>query len=403
MSAPLDIANLRFLVVEDHGFQRWAMGNVLQALGAKYVFPAADGHAALEIFRNLEEPIDIIVSDLDMPGMDGMEFIRHVGLIGTPVSLILASSLERAVIATVETMARAYGVTLLGAIEKPPTSKKLAAVIALHRAPAEAPRRAPAAREVFELAEVVAGMARGEFEPFFQPKVEMQSRDVVGAEAMARWRHPQKGIIGPAAFLPLLQAAGRLGGLMDIMLKQAAATCSRWRGDGYDATVSLNLSPDTLVDLELAERLTRVVAAEGLEGRDVIFEVTESAMAADIGRALENLSRLRVKGFGLSLDDYGTGYSSMQQLARIPFTELKIDQSFVRNAATRPSDRAVLESSLEIAQKLGIVAVAEGVESQAEWDMLREMGCRLAQGYFIGHPMGAHEFLAWLAARRAGG
>ena len=175
------------------------------------------------------------------------------------------------------------------------------------------------------------------------------------------------------------------------------------RSAGRELVLEVNISARTMSDPEFALHVQKELTATGIEPARLIFEVTESAMAADIGRALENLSRLRVKGFGLSLDDYGTGYSSMQQLARIPFTELKIDQSFVRNAATRPSDRAMLESSLEIAQKLGIVAVAEGVESQAEWDMLREMGCGLAQGYFIAHPMGAHEFLDWLAARRIGG
>jgi EAL domain-containing protein (putative c-di-GMP-specific phosphodiesterase class I) len=161
----------------------------------------------------------------------------------------------------------------------------------------------------------------------------------------------------------------------------------------------VNLSLASLHDTSVAERLTEIVAAEGIAPRDVVLEVTESAAATHLGRVLENLSRLRMKGFGLSIDDYGTGYSSMQQLTRIPFTELKIDQSFVRNAS-QPSSRAMIESSLEMAQKLDIVAVAEGIETREEWDLLREMGCQLGQGYFIARPMPGDEFLRWLKERR---
>jgi CheY-like chemotaxis protein len=138
----VDIGALRFLVVEDQGFQRWVIGNMLAALGAKHVYSAPDGIAALDIYKSQHPAIDIILTDLDMPGMDGMEFIRHVGEVGRPVSIILASGLDRALIATVESMARAYGLQLLGALEKPLTARKLSSAIALH-AP---PRSPPAAR-----------------------------------------------------------------------------------------------------------------------------------------------------------------------------------------------------------------------------------------------------------------
>lgn len=399
----VDVSELRFLVVEDHGFQRWVMGNLLQSLGAKYIYSAADGQAALDIFRNHDQPIDIIVSDLDMPGMDGMAFIRHVGEIGTGVSLIVASSLDRAVVAAVEMMAKAYGVNLLGAIDKPASAKKLRALIDLHRGGSRnSTRPAAAGADVFTLEEILEGLKREEFEPFFQPKMDMRSREVKSAEAIARWRHPRKGIVGPQAFVRLLEENGEIERLTAIMLRKAAAGCRLWQDAGHDVSLSINLSLDSLGDVDLADRVMQVVYGQGLEPRHVIFEVTESAMAADLGKALENFSRLRMKGFGLSIDDYGTGYSSMQQLTQIPFTELKIDQSFVKNAATKPSSRAMLESSLEMARKLDIVAVAEGVESQVEWDLLSELGCQQAQGYYIARPMEAGEFIEWLRIKRIG-
>lgn len=189
---------------------------------------------------------------------------------------------------------------------------------------------------------------------------------------------------------------GRSEELTAVMLRKSALMCRSWQDAGRDATISVNLSPESLADVKLADRMMNIITVQGLAPRHVIFEVTESAMTMELGRTLENLSRLRMKGFGLAIDDYGTGYSSMQQLTRIPFTELKIDQSFVKNASTQPSSRAMLESSLEMADKLRIVAVAEGVETHVEWDLLNSLGCNYAQGYHISRPAEAYVFLDWL-------
>ncbi len=151
--------------------------------------------------------------------------------------------------------------------------------------------------------------------------------------------------------------------------------------------------------MKLAERVTELVRAENCELRHMILEVTESATMSNVGRVLENLSRLRMRGFGLSIDDYGTGYSSMQQLMRIAFSELKIDQSFVANAVLQPSARVILESSLDMAHKLHITSVAEGVETRQDWDLLVHLGCQLAQGYFVAKPMDAGSFMAWTRER----
>ncbi|HST02562.1 MAG TPA: EAL domain-containing response regulator, partial [Usitatibacter sp.] len=338
----MPIETLRFLVVEDHGFQRWVTGNILEKLGAAQVVTAGDGRAALEMLADVKPAIDVVVSDLDMPGMDGMEFIRKLGESWRHVSLIIVSSLDRGVMEGVETMARAYGVNVLGSLEKPPSPKKLAALVERFEPP---PPETPAQPAVsFTPEEIADGVRRGQFEAVFQPKVEVATRAVRGAEANARWRHPEKGLVAPAAFIRPLESSGLIDELTAAIVTLAARNCSIWRNAGIDVPVSVNLSLASLEEMSLADRMVNLVVAQGLEVRHMIFEVTESAAATDVGKVLENLTRLRMKGFGLSIDDYGTGYSSMERLSRGPFTELKIDQGFVRDAVSQPSRRAMLES-----------------------------------------------------------
>lgn len=227
----MQIENLNFLVAEDHDFQRRALVRMLTGLGAKSVAEAADGKAALEIFLDLARPIDIVISDLDMPGMDGMEFIRHLGETGSPVSVILSSALDSSLIASVETMTRVYGIALLGAIEKPVTPQKLEALIRKH-APRKARAPQPAGGTPFPLDEIRQGLKDRQFEPFFQPKVSLANGTVTGAEALARWRHPQKGIVAPYAFIQALEDSGQIDDLMWVMLEKSAKCCRDWVARG---------------------------------------------------------------------------------------------------------------------------------------------------------------------------
>ncbi|MGH8688570.1 MAG: EAL domain-containing response regulator [Burkholderiales bacterium] len=389
----MGIEALHLLVAEDHDFQRKTLVRMLKALGVKHVSEASDGQAALDMLAAPARRIDIIISDLEMPGMDGMEFMRHIGEAEIPVSVIITSSLDQALIASVETMTRAFGITLLGAIEKPATPEKLRALIDRYAPPRrKAPR--PAAPAI-PLEEIRRGLDAGEFEPFFQPKVSLGDGGVVGAEALARWRHPQKGVLAPFAFITEMENNNLIDPLTWSILDKSTASCREWLARGLQATVSVNLSLKSLGDPGLADRITARVAARKLSARNVMLEITESAAMTDVAKALENLARLRMKGFGLSIDDYGTGYSSMQQLSRISFTELKIDQSFVFSAVEKESSRVILASSLDMAKKLKLKVVAEGVETRAHWDLLKGLGCDVAQGYFIARPMEAAAFQQW--------
>ncbi|HZQ73620.1 MAG TPA: EAL domain-containing protein, partial [Burkholderiales bacterium] len=286
-----------------------------------------------------------------------------------------------------------YGITLLGAIEKPITPEKLRTLLEKYAPPK--PRSPRPTAPAIPLEDIRRGLHAQEFEPFFQPKVNLTDGSVVGAEALARWRHPQKGIVAPYAFIGEMETHGLIDQLMWLMLEKSAMRCREWLAKGLEITVSVNLSLKSLSEAALAERITERVGSQKVSPKQIVLEITESAAMTDIGRALENLTRLRMKGFGLSIDDYGTGYSSMQQLSRIPFTELKIDQSFVMSAVEKQSSKVILESSLDMARKLKLKAVAEGVETRAHWNLLQNLGCDIAQGYFIAKPMEAAAFLDW--------
>lgn len=392
----MQITDLSFLVVEDHDFQRNMLVRMLTSLNAKCVYAAADGRAALDLLASVKTPVDIIISDLAMPVMDGMEFIRHVGERGYRVPVIIASALERSLLTAVEAMTEAYGIPLLGTIEKPVTQQALETMVSHYEPPAVKPARPQAAAPSFTLDEILHGLDNHEFEPYFQPKIDLATGQVKGAEALARWIHPQQGVVAPHAFIKTLEDNGMIDKLMWVILRKGAAFCGTCRAAGIEGTIAVNLSIKSLADVNLAERVTEIVRGFGIEPRAMVLEVTESAATTDVGRALENLSRLRMNGFGMSIDDYGTGYSSMQQLTRIPFTELKIDRSFVTNAAMHDAAKVILGSSLQLAKHLKIAAVAEGVETQQDWDLLRELGCDLAQGYFIARPMPGEAYCTWI-------
>jgi EAL domain-containing protein (putative c-di-GMP-specific phosphodiesterase class I)/CheY-like chemotaxis protein len=399
--APPPIApELRFLVVEDHGFQRWTVGHQLQALGAKAVFFASDGHEALEILKGEETPIDVIVTDLDMPGMDGIEFLRHVSEAGGPVSIILLSALERALLASVSAMVQSYGVTLLDTIEKPITARKLEAAMRKYVKPLSAVHSA-VPLPAFTVDEVDAAFRREEFEPFFHPRIEMFTGELTGAEAVARWRHPQKGIMPRSTFMAALEQAGHLEEFGLAMLRDAARSCASWRAEGVSLPVSVQVPLAALTNVAVPTRFTQLVKSFGLEPRDIILQTADAATSNQLGRVLEILARLRMAGFGLSLDDYGMGYSSMQQLTQIPFTELRIDRSFVRAALSQPAKKIAIESSLEMAAKLRITAVAEGVDTREQALLLHRLGCHVVQGLFVAKPMSAAEFPRWARAHDA--
>jgi EAL domain-containing protein (putative c-di-GMP-specific phosphodiesterase class I) len=373
---------------------------MLRSLGVSEVREASDGKQGLASMQNAA-PVDLVVCDLDMPEMDGMEFLRHLGRSNSPASVVISSAKDRALAISVEKMALAYGVRLLGLMEKPVTLAGLEDMIARRDATQPQLRRLPVAGLSYSLEEILHGVRNGQIAPFYQPKVELATGHVLGMEALARWHHPEHGLVPPASFISVLELSGDIDELTLTILPHAVGACYRMHERGLPLTVSVNLSLASLTDTAMADRITRVVRSIGLDPRFVIFEITETAAMTQIAPALENLARLRMRGFGLSVDDYGTGFATLEQLTRVPFTELKIDQTFVTGCATNDALGIIVASSVEMAGKLGITSVAEGVESLSDLQMVKAARCDIAQGYFIARPMDEGLFVDYCATNTA--
>lgn len=396
-------SELNILVVEDDDFQRRMVVNMLRSLGVIEICDARNGKQALSVLHAANaKTVDIAICDMNMPEMDGMELLRHLGQEKAATSIIILSTLDRVLLASVAMMSLAYGIKLLGVIEKPISLTQLEVLISQYECLESEPLQGVATAPSFSLEEILQGVSAKQIEPFFQPKVELKTGRITGAEALARWNHPEHGVIAPYAFIPMLEQANKIDGLTFLMLEKAAAASRLLHDKGYAISISVNLSLTSLTDITLANRIIQVVRDAGVDPHQIVLEVTESAAMTDIAPALENLARLRMHGFGLSIDDYGTGYASMQQLTRIAFSELKIDQSFVKDFSTNQALRIIVESSIEMAHKLLVKSVAEGVEEKEDWDALKNMRCDTAQGYFIGKPMNLISFIEFCAEYSAG-
>jgi len=240
-----------------------------------------------------------------------------------------------------------------------------------------------------------------ELELHYQPKVELRSGVVTGVEALVRWRHPERGLLGPMEFIPLAERTTLMRPLTMYVLETALAQCRQWRDDGLDLSVAVNLSVPNLLDTGLPRDVRALLDRFELPANRLNLEVTENVILADPKRAIGVLEGLKTVGVRLSLDDFGTGTSSLSYLKRLPVDELKIDKSFVMKMQECAQDEVIVRSTVELAQRLGLRVIAEGVETASALQHLQDVGCDEAQGYYLQRPVPAAEIAPWIAARAA--
>ena len=386
--------SVKVLLLDDSALARSIGKQTLRAAGVGSVLEAANGREAIELLAVPEHGVDVLFCDLMMPDMDGLQIIRHLAGLKSPPALVFLSGGSSALLQTAEATAEARGLQVLGVVEKPLTPD------AVHRVLIPLDDR-PDADEgggsfSASLENLDMALEKEQFLLHFQPKVMLAGGSVAGFESLARWQHPEEGLVSASAFIPIAERSGRIGMLTEQLMMLALKQCAAWNLAGLQTKVSVNLSAYMLVDVDLPDLITAEAKRFGIDPSQLILEVTESGLIKDAPNTLEILARLHMNGFSLSIDDFGTGYSSMKQLNRIPFAEMKIDRTFVNGASRNKKSMAILESSANLGRSLNMVVVAEGAETSDDLAAVRAAGIDLVQGYFIAKPMPAEMVPAWL-------
>lgn len=387
---------MKTLLVDDDPFALKLLARQLQQLGCTDLLLCERAHDALALLETEGDTIDMVFCDLQMPDIDGVEFVRHLARIHYRGALVVVSGEDARIFKTVQKLAQAHRINMLGALSKPVSPEQLRALLGAHEGGDNVAPRAAWQRPA--PAELARAITAGELVNHYQPKVDFTTGKLVGVEALARWQHPQVGMVHPDRFISTAEEHSLIDDLTRVVLANALQQARRWQDVGLHLQMSVNVSMDNLAALDFPDLVTRLAADAGVALPRLMLEVTESRLMRDLRAPLDILTRLRLKRIGLSIDDFGTGHSSLAQLRDIPFDELKLDRSFVFGVSRDPALRAIVEATLAMARDLGLKSVAEGVEVRADWDVLRSLGCDVAQGYLIALPMPGEELPAWAAA-----
>ncbi len=389
---------LRVLVLEDNDFERMALAAMLRRLGVGFIDEAANGQEALMLMDDDAQDFDLVLCDLQMRDhdqIDGVEFLRLAGnRLGCP--LVLVSGIDETLAIAAETLAGNSGACWGGRLRKPVQATELDALLSACTA-SEYQRSRQVMRGASERqwskADVRMALNRGELVAYFQPQYCLASGLLSGVEALARWRHPQAGLLGADQFVPLMERDGMIDELFDVMLEQSLDLMESWAARGKRLPVSVNASALTLENVDVPDLWRARVEQRSLDPGQVTIEVTETAVARNFHGLLESVIRLRMHGFRVSLDDFGTSFSTLQQMSELPATEVKIDRSFLDRAMRYQRARLIFESIVRLGCNLGLAVVAEGVETREQADFARAAGCNAAQGWLYGKPVPAEELL----------
>lgn len=378
--------NISILVLEDEPFQRLLAMAALEKLGLKNIHGACEGSEALAILQDCGG-VDIVLCDLRMAGMDGLAFLRHASQRGLARAVVLSSAVEPVLRQATTSMIRCLGLEFLGDLGKPFEISRASQLLRAFEPEQDLPPGTPEVIEIPSLNDLLDGFERGEFEAWFQPKFDMRSGALQGAELLARWRHPEYGILSPAHFLPQVESNGLIDRLFWQLFEQGLALQRDLAEVGQRIELAFNIQPSQLSDREMVERIARRLQESDLPADGLIFEVTETGLLRAPAASLENLVRLRLMGCGLAMDDFGAGYSSLDRLCELPFSQIKLDGSFVRKLQSHPRCAAVVSSAVALADSMDISLVVEGVETSQQMEQLVGLGCSLVQGFLFARPM----------------
>lgn len=342
----------------------------------------------------------VLVLDLNMPEMDGIEVIRALAEKKINLLLILVSGFDARVLHSAQQLAEAHQFRVLASLTKPMSIQEFAETLNNIKPPSELTQKSPLIRNTITVDELEQAIHQHHLSLYYQPQINMKTGGLYGVEALVRWQHPEYGIIYPDQFIGLAEESGLIEPLTKEVIRLAVEQSQHWQANNINISVSINVSAKNITSLSLPEQLKELTDKHTIDPEKITLEITESAVMGDLTSSLDVLNRLRMKGFALSIDDFGTGYSSLSHLYKMPFTELKIDQNFIMNMFENSEAMVIVKICIMLGQMLGMKLVAEGVETQEVWDELQTLGCDIAQGYLMAKPMSADALIQWIRANK---
>lgn len=383
----------KILILEDHPMTRQMLVLALQGLGYTNIHTADCGKQAFALLKH-EGHFDVLICDIQMPGIDGLTFLREAAEIGYIAALIISSAIAPDLRLAIQQLARLTGYQVLGDLGKPFTRDELK-VLMLRYCPSAPYQVPPTIDELPSATEIQNGLNDGEFIPFYQPKLNLQTLEVIGMEVLVRWQHPLHGLISPGLFLGAMRHFGFLNVMTQTIARQALSFLREQQLIG-ELRLSINVETEQLARPDLLEAVRQNLDAERVPAQSLILEITESGLMQAPITSIENLVRLRLLGCGVSIDDFGAGFSSLQRVCEMPCSELKLDMSFIRSMTHNPRSLAAVDSLLRLSDNLGIQLVAEGIETHEQLTLLQRLGCQIGQGYVFARPLPGPEFMDWL-------
>lgn len=383
----------KILILEDHPMTQQMLVLALQGLGYSNVHSAGCGEQAFALLA-LEGHFDVLICDIQMPGIDGLTFLREASEVGRIDALIISSAISSDLRLAIQQLARLTGYQVLGDLDKPFTRDELK-MLMLRYCPVPPQRAQLMIEEMPSATEIQSGLLDGEFVPFYQPKLNLQTLEVVGMEALVRWQHPRRGLLSPGLFLEAVQHFGFLNTMTQSIARQALGFLREQQLVG-ELRLSINVEAGQLARPDLLKIVREHLDAEQVPAQSLILEITESGLMRAPITSIENLVRLRLLGCGISIDDFGAGFSSLQRVCEMPCCELKLDMSFTRSMTYNPRSRAAVDSLLRLTENLGIQLVVEGIETPEQLALLQHLGQPVGQGYLFSPPLPGPAFMAWL-------
>ena len=400
----MDPATPQIVLLDDDPFMLKLLTAMLLKLGYTRVVACDSGQKALQQVTGSQEVVDLIFLDINMPGMDGVEFIRQLVECRYGGSVILVSGENSRILESVEKLIGAHQLIALGRLQKPVKPDELASLMRRLKPNVGPSGLTRVSQHPYSVEQLQAAISQGELVNYYQPKVALATGEVVGMESLVRWQHPVDGLIFPDRFLGLAEEHGLLTEVTRVVLTDAMKQARVWRQAGHHLPVAVNVSMDDLIALDFPDVATGLAASVGVEPQLLTLEVTEGQVMGQLSTVLDVLTRLSLKRFRLSIDDFGTGHSSLAQLRDLPFNELKVDRGFVHGASIDGTRGAICSASLRMAHQLQMQVVGEGIEDRDDWNFLSRLGCDVGQGYFIARPMPAADVIGWISvwAARSG-